>query len=152
TRPELAYPDVGFTGKYADPIALLLAQSVTAKAAEQEPALFDPDVTQLRIDVYVRTLVGDPAATSDTAQPFAPLYSAVRQFPPELARAVTLDFVFNDFTSVQLHPSGIIPEGAPLVLPTARDLRLVFTPMGAEDSQLDYWGNQESRIGAAPVN
>ena len=86
-RPELAYPDVAFTGKYADPIGLLMAQADAAKLDERDPALADPDVTHLRVDVQVRTLNGDPAATADTAQPFMPLYSTLRAFRPSSTAA-----------------------------------------------------------------
>jgi hypothetical protein len=150
-RPELAYPDVVFTGKYTDPMTLLLAQTVAAQAAEKEPALPDPDVTQLRVDVQVRTLCGDPSATTDMSQPFAPLYSTVRHFPPELDRTLALDLEFQDLANLQSLAGATIPDGTPLPLPTARDIRLVFTPLGADDPQLHYWGTQEARIGAAPV-
>lgn len=151
-RPELAYPDVAFTGKYADPVALLLAKGAAARAAEQEPALPDPDVTHLRVDVQVRTLRGDPAAAGDTAQPFAPLYTAVRAFPPEFDRTLGLDFEFHDLTNLHSLRNAVIPDGGPLPLPSARDIRVVFTPLGAEDPQLEYWGSAEARVGAAPLD
>lgn len=148
-RPEIAYPDVVFTGKYADPVALLLAQAGAAKLDEREPTLPDPDVTHLRVEVQVRTLGGDPAATADTGQPFMPLYSAVRSFPPEFDGSLSLDFEFHDLGHVQPLVGAEFADGVPLPLPSARDVRLVFTALGFEDAQ--YWGTAESRVGAVIV-
>src|SRR5262249_46961928 len=147
-RPGRAYPDVAFPGKYADPAGGLLARAAAAKADEEEAALPDPDVTELQVAVQVRTLTGDPAATADTGQPFVPLYTAVRAFPLDLDTALALDFEFRDLPNLKSLGGAVIPDGNPLPLPTVRDVRLVFTPMGSADPKLDYWATQEARPGA----
>ena len=151
-RPEVAYPDVVFTGKYADPVLLLKAQAAAAEAAKREPALPDLDVTQLQIEVQVRTLSGDPAASGQTGQPFVPLYKAVRNFDVGSNDPLKLSFAFQDLNNLVSLQNAAIPDGADLPLPTARAIRLVFTPLGSADPKLDYWGTQEARTGAAPVD
>ncbi len=151
-RPDLAYPDVAFTGKYVDPVALLIAQSVAAKAAGEEPALPDPDVTHLRVDVEVRTLAGDPAATSTTGEHFIRLYSTLQAFPADFGEPLELRFAFEDRSTLVSYAGLVVPDGDALPLPSARDVRLVLTAVGSEDAALDYWGMQEARFGAAPVD
>ena len=85
-----------FTGKYVDAIGLLLAQAAAAQLDEREPALPDPDVTQLRIEVQVRTVFGDPAATALTGQPFVPVYSTIRKFPDAPNQPLHLEFAFEN--------------------------------------------------------
>ena len=152
-RPDLAYPDVVFTGKYANPVALLLAQAAAAQLDEREPALPDPDATLLRIEVQVRTIVGDPAATAATGQPFAPLYSTIRSFPGDPEQFLHLDFEFLNLHNLTTLEGAVFPDdGSPLPLPRARAIRLVLTPLGFDDPKLDYWGSQESRVGASPLS
>ena len=151
-RPEIAYPDVVFADKYADPITLLKAQAAAAEIDQREPALPDLDVTQLQIEVQVRTLSGDPEASSETGQPFVPLYTAIRNFDAGPDEPLNLTFAFQDMNNLVSLRNAAIPDGVDLPLPTARAIRLVFKPLGFEDPQLDYWGTQQARIGAAPVD
>ena len=126
-RPDLAYPDVAFTGKYVDPVALLIAQSAAAKAAGEEPALPDPDVTHLRVDVEVRTLAGDPAATSTAGEHFIRLYSTLQAFPADFGEPLELRFAFEDRSTLGSASTGlVVPDGDALPLPSARDVRLVL--------------------------
>ncbi|MFK8906726.1 hypothetical protein [Streptomyces sp. YS-3] len=149
-RPLLGYPDAVFTGE-PDAMKKLLDDASRAKSDEREAALPDPDVAQLRIDVLARTLTGDPAADSATARPYVPLYSVLKPFPADTSQPLTLRAVFQDThhaDDLATTPPGDLD---PLPLPTARDVRLVLTPVGSPDPALGYWGAQRSRIGAAPV-
>lgn len=151
-RPALNYPEVVFTDKYADPIALLRAQIAPAQVGEHEPSLFDLEVTQLQVEVQVRSLRGDPAATTEMGQPFVPLYKAIRNFGPGPDEPLNLTFVFQDMKNLSSLQNAIIPDGVDLPLPTARAIRLVFQPLGFDDPKLKYWGTQEARLGAAPLD
>jgi hypothetical protein len=66
-RPMLGYPDIVFTD-FPDAVTLLATQAAEAEAERREPALPDPDVTQVRIDVEVRTLARDPQKLSQIAR------------------------------------------------------------------------------------
>ncbi|WP_043669168.1 hypothetical protein [Streptomyces xylophagus] len=149
-RPFLGYPDILFTG-VPDAMKQLLDDAPHAKVDQREAALPDPDVTHLQVDVLVRTLTGDPAADSDTARPYVPLYSVLKSFPADASQPLTLRAVFqdtHDAADLAATPPGDLD---PLPLPTARDVRLVLTPVGRPDPALGYWGAQRSRTGAAPV-
>ncbi|TGB02555.1 hypothetical protein [Streptomyces sp. MZ04] len=149
-RPLLGYPDVVYTG-LPNAMDLLLADAPAAEAAHREAALPDPDVTHLRIDVLVRTTVGDPAADSDMGLPYEPLYSVHREFAPAADQPLTLRAVFEDVARVDTLKDRILGALDPLCLPTARDVRLVLTPVGSVDPTLAHWGSQEARVGSAPV-
>jgi hypothetical protein len=149
SRPLLGYPDIVFTD-FPNAVALLTAQSAAAQNERREPALPDPDVAQLRIDVEVRTLARDPAATGDTAQPFVPVFSAVRDFPPVPGDPIELELQFTDVATLAVLRANPAAVGDPLLLPSARSVRLVLTPIGA--SRADYWGSDGAREGAAPVS
>ena len=95
----LAYPDVIFTN-YPNALALLTAQAAAAKAAAREPALPDPDAVHLQVEVQVRTLDNDPAATAGTGQPFAPVYSVFLDFPADPTQPLGLSFRFVDVANV----------------------------------------------------
>jgi hypothetical protein len=151
-RPEIAYPDVVFTDKYADALTLLKAQAAAAENDQREPALPDLDVTQLQIEVQVRTLQGDPSATAETSQPFVPLYKAIRDFDPGPDNSLKLDFTFQDMNNLSTLKGVVVPAGADLPLPTARAIRLVFRALGFADPKLEYWGTQDARVGAVSVD
>jgi len=151
-RPEIAYPDVVFTDKYPDAVTLLKAQALAAGNEHREPALPDLDVTQLQIEVQVRTVHGDPEATAETSQPFVPLYRAIRNFDPGPDDSLKLNFTFQDLHNLSSLQDLVVADGADLPLPTARAVRLVFTALGFADPKLDYWGTQEARGGAVAVD
>ncbi|HEY7335875.1 MAG TPA: hypothetical protein VH639_13395 [Bryobacteraceae bacterium] len=150
-RPLLAYPDVIFSG-YPNALALLMAQAADAKAAQREPALPDPDALHLQIDVQAGTLDNDTAATGGTGQPFAPVYSVLVDYPADPTQPLNLDFRFVDVANIAALTGTVPAPNTPLPLPTSRDVRLVFTPVGKEDPALAYWGSQDSRIGSIPVS
>lgn len=149
-RPLLGYPDIVFSG-VSDAMKQLLDDAPQAKRDEREAALPDPDVTHLQVDVLTRTLTGDPAADSDTARPYVPLYSVQKPFPADASQPLTLRAVFQDTHHAGDLATSLPGDLDPLPLPTARDVRLVLTPVGREDQALAYWGAQHSRIGAAPI-
>jgi hypothetical protein len=148
-RPLLGYPDIVFTD-FPGAVDLLAAQSADARNERREPALPDPDVAQVRIDVEVRTLTRDPAATDGTAQPFIRVFSVMRDFPANPEDPIELDVQFTDVAKLGQLRANPAALGNPLLLPSARAVRLLFTPIGV--SRPDYWGSDASREGAAPVS
>ena len=94
-RPLLGYPDIVYTD-FPNAMTLLLADTPAAKADKREAALPDPDVTHLQIDVLVRTPSGDPAADSDMSLSYTPLYSTLKEFPPDVDQPLVLRAVFED--------------------------------------------------------
>ena len=151
SRPLLAYPDIVFTD-YPNALALLTAQVAAAKAAKAEPALPDPDAVHLQVEVQVRTLDNDTAATGDMGQPFTPVYTVQLDFPANSALPLNLNLRFVDVENIASLAGTTAAPNVALPLPTSRYVRLVFTPVGAEDPGLKYWGSVDSRIGSAPVS
>jgi hypothetical protein len=148
-RPLLGYPDIVFTG-FPDAVTLLLAQTAEAQAGRREPALPDPDVRQLRIDVQVETLARDPAASGETAHRFLQVFSAMRDFPVDPAAPLDVNIQFRDVSNVDELGAAAAAAGDPLLVPSARAVRLVLTPIGVD--RPDYWGADTVRYGVAPVS
>jgi hypothetical protein len=149
-RPLLGYPDILYTGT-PNVIDDLMTQVDQAQEERRETALPDPDATQVRIDISVQTLIGDPLANSTTAQAFVPLYSTMRDFPAASSGPLELEVEFRDVASVTGFQAGAPAEG-PLVLPSARAVRLTFTSIGKPDGDRPYWGSEASRIGSSPLS
>ena len=149
-RPLLGYPDIVYTD-FPNAMTLLLADTPAAKADKREAALPDPDVTHLQIDVLVRTPSGDPAADSDMSLSYTPLYSTLKEFPPDVDQPLVLRAVFEDVHHADDLKDRVLGPLDPLCLPTARDVRLVLTPIGRPDPTLKHWGSQEARTGSAPL-
>lgn len=155
-RPLLGYPDIVYTG-FPNAMDALLADHAAAVRELREAALPDPDVTHLRIDVLVRTLADDPdaggraEAGSGTSLPYVPLYSVLRAFPPGVDQPLVLRAVFEDVPLVGVLKNRVLGPLTPLPLPTARDVRLVLSPVGSPDPTLAHWGSQEARTGSAPI-
>jgi len=150
-RPLLGYPDIIYTG-FPNALNLLLADVPAAAAAEREAALPDPDATHLLVEVQLRTLDGDPDATSSAGQPFVPLYSVLRGFPDQPDQPLTLNAMFEDVANLGGLKNMILADTDPLRLPSARDVRLVLTAIGSMDPTLTRWGSQEARHGSVPVS
>lgn len=151
SRPKLAYPDIVFTN-YPNALALLTAQAAAAKAAQIEPSLPDPDAVHLQVEVQVRTLDNDSAASAGIGQPFTSVYSVILDFAADPTQPLTLNFRFVNVANMASLAGTAAAPNIPLPLPSSRYVRLVFTPLGAEDPGLKYWGSQDSRIGSAPVS
>lgn len=142
-RPLLHHPAVACTGAYADPVADLLADLPAAKAEGREPGLPDPDVDRVQILVEARGLPQDPLA-GDAG--FEPLYSTTRPFPDDPHASLQLDLSYVD-----VHDASTIaaPASGPLVLPTARGVRLRISSLGRDDPHADYFGAEDVRHGPA---
>ena len=125
----------------------LLADLPNATAAGREPSLPDPDAVQVSIEVQVRQLAGDAAifVPGDDHAPYSLLYTTTRNFPADPTQMLQLDIEYDDVPDIgtfQLQPTS-----GPLVLPRARDIRLVIRAKAAPDPQLLYWGSTEAMIG-----
>jgi hypothetical protein len=145
-RPLLNYPAAVFAG-IPNAVANLLADLPTAIAAKREPALPDPDAAKLAIDVQVRQLTTDAAifvAGTDRA-PYSLLYSTTRDFPADPTQALQIKVSFQDVADIAALPPQ--PASGPLVLPRARDIRIVLRAAAQPDPQLLYWGSADAMIG-----
>jgi len=150
-RPLLGFRDIAFTA-FPDPVAALMAQVAQARAEEREPALPDPDVALVRIDIAVRTLTRDPLAGGGNAQPFIPLFSTTRQFSADPGEPIDLEVKFKDVANLTSFQAAPAPAEGTLVLPSARAVRLTFIAIGKPDDDGAYWGSAASREGCAPIS
>ncbi len=140
-RPLLHHPAVGCTGFYPNALALLLADLPAAKAQGREPGLPDPDVDRVQITVEVQALAQDPAATDGD---YMPIYQTTRAFPADPSKSLTLTFSWTDVNDAT---TLVPPTTGPLLLPTARTLRLRITALCRDDATLTYFGAQDVRTG-----
>jgi hypothetical protein len=142
TRPLLGYPCVSFTGKYADPIPMLVDAAVAATGKESF-GIPDPDVKRVRIDVEIRSLKMDNHLSISGREPYAKLYTTTRDFSddPTVARTIPLTFIdanvltFGDpgnFGDLGLSQAELDARDD-LVLPTARDIRLTIRAVADDD-------------------
>lgn len=132
-KPWLGHPEILYTG--SDVTFATLETAFLADLAADRPRGLgrpDPDVTTLRIAVEVRALAGD---TPD----WQPLYEADRTFAEE---TLTLDVDLQDRATLAGFPNQ--PGAQVLPLPTARDVRLVLTPIGRDG---DYFASETARVG-----
>ena len=113
-KPQLRHPELLYTGthNFADLEAAL--DDDLAADRQREPSLPDPDVLEVAIRLEVRALKGDRAA-------WLPLYETARDFD---AAELTLELEARDFTTLD-RLAEAQPDDGPLLVPTARDLRLV---------------------------
>jgi hypothetical protein len=145
-RPRLNYPAVVYAG-VPNAVAALWADLPIATDAGREPSLPDPDAVQASIEVQVRQLAGDAAifVLGDDHAPYSLLYTTARDFPADPNEMLQLDISFEDVPDIGSFP--VQPTSGPLVLPRARDIRLVIRAKAAPDPQLLYWGSTEAMIG-----
>ena len=85
-------------------------------------SLPDPDVLTVEIQVQVKALAGDALA-------YPPLYRTTRTFD---ADEMTIELDIQDHPTLDTLAENQ-PVAGPLVLPSARDLRLTFTGIGRDD-------------------
>jgi hypothetical protein len=145
-RPLLGYPEYVFTGA-ANADVDLIADIPAAKAAGREVGLPDPDVTTVQITLQVRALGFDDEPGGGTESGYHPVYTTTRSFPNDPTVPLELDLAWTDVHNVDtLSPA---PATGPIPLPTARDVRLVFTSVGRDDAQLKYFGAADVLVGAS---
>jgi hypothetical protein len=143
TRPLLHHPAVACTGAYADPIGDLLADLPAANAEGREAGLPDPDVDRLLIVVEAQGLAQDPGATDGG---FMPIYQTTRAFPADLHIPLTVQLDWADVADVSTMAA---PGAGPLLLPTARNVRLRISALGRDDPHNEYFGADDVRVGPA---
>lgn len=132
-KPQLGHPELLFTGahSFAD-----LEASFDANAARQRaPGLPDPDVLQVQITLEVRALKGDAAV-------WWPLYETRRDFD---GAEMTLELQSQDCATLDGFGAAQ-PDAGPLLLPSARELRLVLVAVGRDDP--GYFASNDVRLGA----
>lgn len=145
-RPLLGYPEYVFTGA-PNANADLIADIPSAQAEKREVGLPDPDVTTVQVTVEVRALGFDEQAGGGTASGYHPVFTTTRPFPNDPSVPLELDLAWTDVHNVDtLSPA---PTTGPIPVPTARDVRLVFTSVGRDDPQLKYFGAADVLIGAS---
>ena len=140
-RPLLHYPAVACTGFYPNAVGLLLADLPLAKTQSREPGLPDPDIDRVQITVEVETAPQDPAATDGD---YMPIFQTTRPFPADPFQPLTLTFGWTD-----VHDATTLAATAtgPLVLPTARNIRMRIATLCRDDPTLTYFGAQDVRTG-----
>ena len=141
-RPPLGYPAVVFTGKYADPIPLLQAAS-DAAVGKGSFGIPDPDVTQVRIEVELRTLRMDNMDSLSGREPYIHFYTTHRDFPGPFNEACEIPLDFRDIPVLNFNnpadfggglTQAAIDAGDDLPLPTARDIRLTIRAVANGDA------------------
>jgi len=144
-RPLLNYPAAVFAG-IPNAVAALLADLPAATAAGREAGLPDPDAVQLAIDVQVRQLAGDAAILAGgDPLPYSLMYSTTREFPADPSQPLELEIQFQDVPDIAAFAAQ--PASGPLVLPRARDVRLILRAAASADPQLLYWGSDDAMTG-----
>ncbi len=133
-KPRIGYPEALFTGavSFADLEAELDADILVNR--EREMSVPDPDVLTVEILVEVRALEGDVAI-------YLPLYTTTRAFDED---EIDLDLEPQDLATLDLL-AGAQPDNGPLVIPTARDIRLTLVGLGREDP--GYFASADLRRG-----
>jgi hypothetical protein len=95
--------------------------------------------------------IPDAAATfvpsDNDYAPYSLLYQTTRTFPANAAQSLQLTVTFQDVPDIGTFPAQ--PATGALVLPRARDIRLVFRAAGKADPQLLYWGSAAAATGPA---
>lgn len=130
----------------------------------REVSLPDPDVTQVEIIVEVKTLEMDREDSYNSLQKIVPkepyifLYKTFRNFLPYELRhdraddSINLSFSYQDISLINfLSPvdelgfvGEIHSEDGPLLLPTARDIRITIRSFCPKENP-DYFGSEDSR-------
>ena len=143
-RPLLGHPEYDLTGA-PNATADLIADIPSATAETREVALPDPDVSALTISVQVRALSLDTEPGGGTASGYHTVFTTTRPFPADPTEPLTLDLNWTDVHDVD----ALAPPAAsgPLVVPTARDVRLLLSAVAKDDVRLDYFGTDDVRFG-----
>lgn len=166
-RPKLGYPAVVFTGKYADPVQRLIAQSELGidvdpgdhqLNAEHRVGLgiADPDVDRIEVVVEIESLKLDKLDSVSGREDYVHLYTTFRAFPPS-GNDDGYEAILNipvEYRDVQVLHTGPetdlvndlnldddIDNLPQLVLPTGRGVRLTLRAVceDKEDNE-NYYG------------
>jgi hypothetical protein len=155
SRPLLGYPAVVFTGKYADPVALLKAASDDMKGKEAF-GIADPDVDRVEVTVEVQTLKMDNLLSVSGRDNYVHLYTTYRSFAAvndeaDYEAALDIPITYRDCPvlhtgdevnlNVDLQLPHDIDELPDIVVPTARTVRLTIRAVceNKEDNE-HYYG------------
>ena len=153
-RPWLGYPSLVYTD-LPNAYDLLLADLPTAMIEKREAFYFDPDVTTIQIDVEVKAPEMDNLASKSGKEAYYHLFTTTRNFSNDITQPFDLQVEFHDADVIKFGDDadlGDLPLTtliSPLMLPTARDIRIRVTPVCKEDATLKYFGTQEARVGNA---
>lgn len=152
-RPLLGYPAVVFTGKYADPIALL--QSASDAARGEAFGIPDPDVSSVEIVVELQTLGMDNLDSVSGRESYVHFYTTRRAFPnasPVFDDVLTIPLEYRDCKVLRFGDSADLGDlgvtqaelnaMSQLVLPRARTIRLTIRAVC--DPKPGYYGLQNA--------
>jgi len=163
-RPLIGYPELLFAGVDPSAVGTLLSQIAAAKAARQPLGANDPDVKRVRIAVEARTPAHDTSDPGSLDGPFREIYSFETDFPPYPAdpvpptpgtspagEAIEFDIQPVDIANISnmTAPAATArPAPQPLPIPTARDVRIIVTPV-ADSANPAYFGNDAAKTGVS---
>lgn len=134
-KPRLGHPEALFTGSATfDNLLTDLAVLAADPKLVREISVPDPDVVALEITVQVKALDGDLAQ-------YLTLYTTTRTFDRD---EVKIGLAFEDHATMLSFPADQPAEG-PLVVPTARDLRLRLVSIGRDTP--GYFVDDDARRG-----
>ncbi|MDR4498702.1 MAG: hypothetical protein MRK02_12410 [Candidatus Scalindua sp.] len=151
-RPLLGYPALLYTG-LVNAFDMLKADIDKARTERREPAFADPDVVMLEIEVAVLGLEMDHSLSPDKESPYYSLFITTRDFPVNPADPLLLEVEFVDASVIKfgdpanLGDFPLTDENGPLILPTARNIRITVTPVCKPDATLKYFGSDAVRYG-----
>lgn len=153
-RPRLGYPEAVFAAgavARAELLAQIAANDAGLPADAKAPTIADPDTAYLRIRVLVRPPRFEPQADDEG---FVEWYQTSRAFPADPSLPLDLALAWQDApdyreidVSPQLGAEGTV--NGPLLLATARDLRLEVRALGRND--MAYFAHAKARLGPAEV-
>lgn len=151
-RPLLGYPALLYTG-LDNAFDLLKADIDKSREERREPAFADPDVQTLKIEVEVKGLEMDNLLSTEKESAFYPLFTATRNFPADPLDPLRLEVEFVDASVIKFGDEadlGDLPltgDAGPLILPTARNIKITVTPVCRPDPSLKYFGADWARYG-----
>jgi hypothetical protein len=153
-RPRLGYPEATFAAGSTARTSLLAqiaANDAGLPTDAKAPTIHDPDTAFLQVRVLVRLPKFDPMADQDG---FIEWYKTTRSFPADPTQPLDLALAWQDAAdyrtidiSPQLGAEGTI--GGPIMLVTARDIRLEIRALGRND--LTYFASEKARLGGVKV-
>lgn len=144
-RPLLGYPEAVYAD-IPEAVTKLMAihqHNVEHPSELEEVGLADVDASQVEVRVLVRTPTFDPAASYDD---WLELYTTTRAFPADPSATLELTGSYIDVAHVSA--LGAPPGNGPLLIPTARDVRLELCSLCRDDPA--YFAN-EAALRSTPV-